>query len=409
MPIYHLSIKNVSRSSGSSAVGCSAYRSGEKLTDRETRIIHDFTRKGGVVHTEMILPQNAPKEYANRETLWNAVQKVEKSADARLAREFEVALPRELPTDKQREIVHNFAQSLADEGMCVDVGIHDKGDGNPHAHIMTTTRAIKENGEWAPKEKKVYALDENGEKIPVIDPKTGEQKIGAKGRKMWQRVTVQANDWNKTEKVEEWRERWADECNKYLEAEHKIDHRSYARQGIDQEPTIHEGYIARQIEKNGGISEKCEHNRAVKERNVIRRFLSTQIGMVEKKLKELTTEKIEKAREIIERYRENYGHRLEHTRADGRDIEGTGRDEQTVDEREDFSRTDGISAEETDSKRAEQEQFGERFGERNTETSERERSSSERQGEPGKEPGREMQRDSEFIQEMYYDGEELEL
>ena len=228
MAIYHCSIKNISRSSGKSAVASASYRAGEKLEDRETGLTHDYTHKTEVAYSEIILCENAPREYQDRETLWNAVEEVEKQSNARLAREWEVALPHELTLEQSKELVRGYAQSLADEGMCVDVNIHWK-EGNHHAHIMGTTRPIKENGEWGQKEKKAYKLDENGQKIPQIDPQTGEQKIGARGRKMWQRETVEANDWNKTEKVEEWRERWAEHCNRYLEKEQQIDHRSFER------------------------------------------------------------------------------------------------------------------------------------------------------------------------------------
>lgn len=173
MAIYHCSVKNISRSGGKSAVASASYRAGEKLEDRETGLTHDYTNKSEVAYSEIFLCENAPREYQDRETLWNAVEEVEKQSNARLAREWEVALPNELTLEQGKELVRGYAQSLADEGMCVDANIHWK-DGNHHAHIMGTTRPIKENGEWGQKEKKAYKLDENGQKIPQIDPKTGE-------------------------------------------------------------------------------------------------------------------------------------------------------------------------------------------------------------------------------------------
>lgn len=271
MAIYHLSIKNISRSKGQSAVACASYRSGEKLQDEELGKSFDYTRRDNVVFTEIILCKNAPSEYKNRETLWNEVQRVEKASNARLAREWEVALPNELTFDQSIALVKEFAQSLADEGMCIDLAIH-WNDGNHHAHIMGTTRPIKANGEWGQKEKKIYKLDENGQKIPQIDARTGEQKIGARGRKMWERVTVEANDWNRTEKVEEWRERWGEQCNKALEKAcilERVDHRSYERQGIEQVPTIHEGYAARQLEKRGKSAERCHENVLIRKVNMV--------------------------------------------------------------------------------------------------------------------------------------------
>lgn len=302
MAIYHCSVKNISRSGGKSAVASASYRAGEKLEDRETGLTHDYTNKKEVAYSEIILCENAPREYQDRETLWNAVEEVEKQSNARLAREWEVALPNELTLDQSKELVRGFAQSLADEGMCVDVNIHWK-DGNHHAHIMGTTRPIKENGEWGQKEKKAYKLDENGQKIPQIDPKTGEQKIGARGRKMWERETVEANDWNRTEKVEEWRERWAEHCNRYLEKEQQIDHRSFERQGIERIPTIHEGHVARELEQKGQTSERCEMNRDIMAANAQLSALEHQQSLFTRLLEQLREKLKEAINERLQRLR----------------------------------------------------------------------------------------------------------
>ena len=263
MSIYHCSIKNISRSSGRSAVACAAYRSGEELEDVETGITHDYRKKTGIAFAEIFLCKNAPERFQNREELWNEVEKIEKAADARLAREIEVAIPRELSLEEMKNLVAGYAKMLTEEGMCVDAAIHLKV-GNPHAHLMCTTRKIKADGTWDQKEKKVYALDEFGNKVPVIDPETGEQKIGARGRRIWKRVTVAANDLNAKENVEKWRKMWSEHCNAYLEPEQQIDHRSYERQGKkDVIPTIHEGYAAREMEKRGKLAERCEINREI--------------------------------------------------------------------------------------------------------------------------------------------------
>lgn len=263
MSIYHCSIKNISRSSGRSAVACAAYRSGEELEDVETGITHDYRKKTGIAFAEIFLCKNAPERFQNREELWNEVEKIEKAADARLAREIEVAIPRELSLEEMKNLVAGYAKMLTEEGMCVDAAIHLKV-GNPHAHLMCTTRKIKTDGTWDQKEKKVYALDEFGNKIPVIDQETREQKIGARGRRIWKRVTVVANDLNAKENVEKWRKMWSEHCNAYLEPEQQIDHRSYERQGKkDVIPTIHEGYAAREMEKRGKLAERCEINREI--------------------------------------------------------------------------------------------------------------------------------------------------
>lgn len=263
MSIYHCSIKNISRSSGRSAVACAAYRSGEELEDVETGITHDYRKKTGIAFAEIFLCKNAPERFQNREELWNEVEKIEKAADARLAREIEVAIPRELSLEEMKNLVAGYAKMLTEEGMCVDAAIHLKV-GNPHAHLMCTTRKIKADGTWDQKEKKVYALDEFGNKIPVIDQETREQKIGARGRRIWKRVTVAANDLNAKENVEKWRKMWSEHCNAYLEPEQQIDHRGYERQGKkDVIPTIHEGYAAREMEKRGKLAERCEINREI--------------------------------------------------------------------------------------------------------------------------------------------------
>ena len=165
MAIYHLSVKIGGRAKGQSAIAASAYRASDKLKDQETGLIADYTRKSGVAYSEIALCENAPAEYANRETLWNAVHKIEKAKDARLWREIEVALPKELSRTEQIETVRDFVKYLTEKGMCADWALHDKGDGNPHAHIMLTTRSIEPSGKWAAKSRKVYDLDENGQRI----------------------------------------------------------------------------------------------------------------------------------------------------------------------------------------------------------------------------------------------------
>lgn len=225
MAIFHLSIKIVSRSSGKGAVAAAAYRAGAKLEEKETGYTHDYTRKSGVIYSEIFLPTNAPQEYQNREILWNEVQKVEKKSDAQLAREIEVALPVELSREEQITLLQNYiAENFTSAGMCADMAIHEKHvDGktvlhqNPHAHILLTTRGFKEDGSWAPKEKKTYALDENGERIP----------------------------------------------------------------------TIHEGYVARQMKRRGLVSERMELNREIKRLNqIISKLKDTVLG-IGKRLMEL--------------------------------------------------------------------------------------------------------------------------
>ena len=164
--IYHWNIGIVSRGKGKSAVAAAAYRSGEKLTNEWDGMTHDYTRKGGVVHTEIMLPPHAPPSFSDRSTLWNSVELYEKAGNAQLAREIDAALPIELSREEQIRLVREYCSSqFVSRGMCVDYAIHDTDSGNPHCHIMLTMRPLDERGTWAAKSKKEYDLDENGERM----------------------------------------------------------------------------------------------------------------------------------------------------------------------------------------------------------------------------------------------------
>ena len=269
MAIYHLSIKIISRGKGKSAVAASAYRSGEKIKNEYDGVVHDFTRKGGIAHTEILLPQNAPQEFSDRGTLWNSVEKIEKSKNSQLAREIEVALPKELNREKQIELVREYVkENFVNVGMCADIALHDKKDGNPHAHILLTMRPLNEDTTWGAKSKKEYILDENGEKVKLKNGNYKTKKIN----------TV---DWNEQEKAEEWRKAWADITNKYLEEnniQEKVDHRSFQRQDIKQIPTIHLGVSASQIEKKGIATDRGNINREIKHQNMILREIARRIN-----------------------------------------------------------------------------------------------------------------------------------
>ena len=268
MAIYHLCIKIISRGKGKSAVAASAYRSGEKIKNEYDGIVHDFTRKGGIAHTEILLPQNAPQEFSDRGTLWNSVEKIEKSKNSQLAREIEIALPKELDREKQINLVREYVkENFVKVGMCADIALHNKGDGNPHAHILLTMRPLNEDTTWGAKSKKEYILDENGEKVKLKNGNYKTRKIN----------TV---DWNEQDKAEHWRKAWADITNKYLEEnsiQEKVDHRSYQRQGIEQIPTIHLGVSATQMEKKGIATDRGNINREIKHQNMILREISRRI------------------------------------------------------------------------------------------------------------------------------------
>lgn len=258
MAIYHCTCKIISRGQGRSAVGAAAYRSGEKLYNEYDGIEHDYTKKGGVVYSEIMLCENAPKEYQDRQTLWNAVEQIEKSSKAQLVREYEVALPVELSREEQIKLVRDFAkENFVDNGMCVDFSIHDKEDGNPHAHIMLTTRPIEQDNSWGVKQKKEYILDKNG------------QKQYDKKKQTYKCKTVKTTNWDSKEFLQRSRESWAEKVNQELEKKslpQRIDHRSLKEQGVDRVPTIHEGG-ARKLEKRGIKTDRGKINREIKTAN----------------------------------------------------------------------------------------------------------------------------------------------
>ena len=252
-------------------MAAAAYRSGEKLVNEWDGLTHDYTRKGGIVHVEIMLPSHAPPEFQDRSTLWNSVEQIEKSSDAQLAREIEVALPVELSKAAQLALVRAFVkENFVDTGMCADFAIHDKGTGNPHAHIMLTIRPIKENGKWGAKCRKVYDLDSQGQRIP--DGKGG-----------WKNHREDTTDWNNRENAEKWRAAWAAYANRVLEAAgrtERIDHRSYERQGVEKIPTIHMGIAASQMERRGIQTEKGNLNRQIAADNKLLKEIKARITRI---------------------------------------------------------------------------------------------------------------------------------
>ena len=271
--IYHWNIGIVSRGKGKSAVAAAAYRSGEKLTNEWDGMTHDYTRKGGVVHTEIMLPPHAPPSFSDRSTLWNSVELYEKAGNAQLAREIDAALPIELSREEQIRLVREYCSSqFVSRGMCVDFAIHDTDKGNPHCHIMLTMRPLDERGTWTAKSNKEYDLDENGERIRLPSGRYKTHKIDLTG-------------WNDKDNTLLWRKAWADYTNDFLErngSPERIDHRSNAERGIDEIPTVHMGVAACQMEKKGIATEKGELNRNIQKANRLIREIRAQIG----KLKE---------------------------------------------------------------------------------------------------------------------------
>lgn len=271
--LFHFSVKQIRRSAGQSAVAAAAYRAGEKLYSEYYGEASDYTRKGGVVYSEILLPPQAPLSYQDRETLWNAVEKVERNKKAQLAYSFDIALQNELSMDENIALAREFVQTcFVGSGMIADLAVHlpDKEDGgiqNPHFHVMTTMRPLNPDGSWGQKQRREYALDEHGNRI---QDETGAFVFNA----------VHTTNWHEPETLERWREQWAAMVNAKLEEkglDARIDHRSYQRQGIDQIPTIHEGPAVRQMEAKGIRTEKGSLNRWIQSTNRLMQHLKKKI------------------------------------------------------------------------------------------------------------------------------------
>ena len=321
MAIYHLEAKIISRGSGRSACAAAAYMSCSKILNDYDGIEHDYTQKHGLVWEQVFLPQNATAAWQNRSALWNAVEAEEKTKDNRLAREFVAALPIELDKDGWKKLLSEFiVQQFVADGMCADVAIHDTGTGNPHAHIMLTVRPLDENGKWQYKTEKEYLCIRNGEErgFTAAEFKTAQtegwekqypykvekKKIymapseaethgyeradkHPKSTKFGRQNPITAR-WNSEEQLVRWRAAWAECVNKNLEQcglDERIDHRSFADRGIDEQPTIHEGVIARAMEAKGIISDRCELNRKIKEDNRMLRTLKAEIQRLSDSIK----------------------------------------------------------------------------------------------------------------------------
>ncbi len=334
--IYHLQAKVISRGAGRSAVAASAYLSCSRMYNDYDGILHDYTRKHGLLHQEVMLPPHANPEWIDREKLWNAVEETEKTKDSRLAREFVVALPVELNKDSWIELLRHYIQTeFVDAGMCADFAIHDTDGHNPHAHIMLTVRPLNENGTWQHKTEKEYLCIRNGEEkgFTASEFKSAQlegwekqysYKVGKKkffmtpseaDKQNYERVNKYPKStkfgrqnpltkrWNSDEQLLLWREHWATATNQMLEKHNitrTIDHRSFAEQGLTEQPTIHEGYAAQLAEKKGLISERCELNRQIRADNKLLKELKKQVS----KLSKAVSESIPAIAEALETIRE---------------------------------------------------------------------------------------------------------
>ena len=343
MAIFHYTIKIVGRSKGKSVISASAYLNGDVMKNKETGRISYYTSKKEVVYTSLMMCENAPPEWQivpeenikrfqksvrykksadkeaalekfkitfQKQRLWNEVLKIEKSADAQFGRSFEFALPKEWNRQEQIQYTTDYIQkTFVDRGMCADWSIHDKGDGNPHVHLLLTMRPFNPDHSWGKKEVKDWDFvrdkngnivideshpnwwqdkknpDRHGIRIPVLD-ENGIQKIGARNRLQWKRVLTDATGWNNPKNCELWRSEWAKVCNEHLSLHNQVDHRSYEKQGKLQIPTIHEGADARKIEQKFLVGQeikgswKVAKNQIIKQQNTLLQKILDTFGKV---------------------------------------------------------------------------------------------------------------------------------
>ena len=329
----------VSRGAGRSAVAAAAYLSCSRMLNEYDGVQHDYTRKQGLGWQQVFLPATAPTEWQDRETLWNAVEETETAKDSRLAREFVAALPIELSREGKIQLLQDFIkEQFVADGMCADAAIHDPypPGHNPHAHILLTVRPLDEKGKWQYKTEKEYLCVKDGEERGFTAAefkqaqgdgwekqyqyKVGKKKVymapSAAQAQGYERVSKYPKStkfgrqnpiterWNSEEQLVEWRKAWADVTNRYLEQyghDARIDHRSHAERGLLERPTVHEGVVARAMEKKGIISERCELNRQIKADNALLRELRGQV----KKLAQAVKNTLPAIAEAMENLRKN--------------------------------------------------------------------------------------------------------
>ncbi|AGZ23059.1 MobA/MobL family protein [Streptococcus suis] len=271
----HTHVDIVSRSKGHSVLAKAAYNARDKLRDEYYVKIHDYSKKDDLVFSKIFLPEHIPKEFSNREYLWNSVEKIEKSKNSQLARNLLFTLPRELNEEDRIKLISEFIEeNFTSKGMIADCNIHNPvasdNEEQPHAHILLTLREIDEKGNWKPKSRKEYILDENGEKIKL---KSGNYK----SRK------VNLNDWNEPDKAKEWRENFSKKANEYLaknNIDKRIDPRTFEEQGREELPQIHLGTSSYQMEKKGIQTERGNHNRKIIALNVEVKKLKEEIAEI---------------------------------------------------------------------------------------------------------------------------------
>jgi hypothetical protein len=247
MAIYHFSVQIIGRSSGRSVIAAAAYRAGETLLDKRTGITHDYTRKKGVYETRILLPDTAPSWMKDRSQLWNEVERIEKRCDSQLAREINLAIPRELDHEQKRELVYGFVQDeFVARGMIADVALHDLNSENPHAHLLLTKRVVTPDG------------------------------FGNKDR-----------NWDQKSVLQEHRSSWAEHANRALASAgytDRIDHRSLKNQGIERLPQIHLGPQVKEMDLKGRSTDRADEYRRIEAANLHQAELLQELRKIEAEL-----------------------------------------------------------------------------------------------------------------------------
>ena len=283
-------------SGGHSAVEQSGYICREKMYSEYDGQTYYPKYEEDLVHNEVLLPENAPVEYKDPAKLWNSVEMAEKGKEAQLARTWRIELPNQWTYQFAIMFVRALCERLfVSKGMCVQFAIHDsendKGQRNLHCHIMMTLRSIDEQGKWMPKQKKIYLRDENSERIPIIDKKTGQQKVDKQNRKQWKCTTEKTNDWDNRDNGKLWRKELADAINAAnaelgLTEDH-WEHRSFKEQGLDIIPQIHLGEKASAMERAGIHTIRGDINRDIIARNAIIMNAKAMVEQAKKELEEI--------------------------------------------------------------------------------------------------------------------------
>ena len=216
-----------------------------------------------MIHSEILLPPDAPERFRDRETLWNEVEKIEQHPKSQLAYSFDIALQNEFTREENLQLARQFLQDeFVSRGMIVDYAVHEKDAGedgiqNPHFHVLCPIRPLNPDGSWGTKQRRQYILDEHGQHIP-------------NGKGDYEFNAVPTTDWGSPERLEAWRQAWAELCNAKFEEKglpERVDNRSYVRQGTEQLPTIHEGPAVRQMEAKGIITDKGSLNLLIRATN----------------------------------------------------------------------------------------------------------------------------------------------